>query len=976
MAVYRCKMCGGDLSIVEGASYCTCEFCGTQQTIPTVKDEGLQNLFNRANLLRMKSEFDKAAEIYEKILQRSATEAEAYWGLILCKYGIEYVEDPTTFKRIPPCHRASYDAVTTDEDYKNALKYADTVQRGIYEEQAKEIDQLQKGILNIVQKEKPYDVFICYKETDENGKRTPDSVIANDIYHQLTIEGFKVFYAAITLEDKLGTEYEPYIFSALNTAKVMLAIGTKPEYFNAVWVKNEWSRFLKIMKKDRSRLLIPCYRDMDPYELPEEFAHLQAQDMSKIGFINDIVRGIKKVVIKETSQAQPQDFAAIQPGAAGTTATAQIKRGNLALEDHEWEKADGFFEEALNLDPECAEAYLGKLLARDREPGFASWIKMQKEKYSNASPEKLEACPEDQARIRQAVQEYVLHGYLDAETIWQGYAFDLSYSSVLSSRNMQKQKQLSELSADRLLTRAKQYAKGDTKQQIDAGITELTNALDGRITEAREQDEASIARVKAAYAVHMDTADKKAQELHADALNRQEQRYQDAVASIKPARDVQAYSEVLHALTDLDGYKDSNELAARCKKEIDRLNEEKRQEEERQAAVRRQKAEQQAQKQKKYLAIIGALTALIVICIAVVTKVIIPNSNYNAAVALMDSKDYEAAIASFEALNGYKDSKEKILECNYQKALSLVDAGEYDKALTLLTDLGGYKDSAVQINDVHQKQYDHANDLEEAGNLQDALKQFEALGTFKDSEARVSGVNAKIEEKRNADYLEKAVGYLENGKNIDTAVAILKNLRGFRNADEYLADCYYLPSELINRSNSDSRDQVYIFEYDDSGNMIAAAHKGITKERDDVAVFDPETHNPTKGFESTSTQYIFYDNEAEEIITKYSETSKYARISDMKYGNTIASIGDKGRTDYEGLKYDSHHNRISSDGWTTSSIKNTYDENGCLTNVSTVLNNYHADSEISYRVLYSPNKKIDVDFVWRNIRLLCGDEIW
>ena len=91
MAIFRCKMCGGDLEVIEGASSCTCEFCGTQQTIPTVKDEGLQTLFNRANVLRMKSEFDKAAEVYEKILQRSETEAEAYWGLILCKYGIEYV---------------------------------------------------------------------------------------------------------------------------------------------------------------------------------------------------------------------------------------------------------------------------------------------------------------------------------------------------------------------------------------------------------------------------------------------------------------------------------------------------------------------------------------------------------------------------------------------------------------------------------------------------------------------------------------------------------------------------------------------------------------------------------------------------------------------------------------------------------------------------------------------------------------------
>lgn len=361
MAILKCKMCGGTLEITEGSSVCTCEFCDTVQTLPTIQDEGLQNLFNRANVLRMKSEFDKAAEIYEKILQKSAEESEAYWGLILCKYGIEYVEDPNTFKRIPTCHRASYDSVIADEDYKMAIQYADASQKAIYEEEAKVIDEVQKGIIALAQKADPYDVFICYKETDENGQRTQDSVIANDIYYQLTQEGFKVFYAAITLEDKLGSEYEPYIFSALNTAKVLLSIGTKPEYFTAVWVKNEWSRFLKIMKKDRSKLLIPCYKDMDAYELPEEFAHLQAQDMSKIGFINDLVRGIKKVIVKGDSNNTPAVTTVVQT-TNSFNVQALLDRGQMALEDGEWDKADGFYEEVLNQDAKCAEAYVGKLL--------------------------------------------------------------------------------------------------------------------------------------------------------------------------------------------------------------------------------------------------------------------------------------------------------------------------------------------------------------------------------------------------------------------------------------------------------------------------------------------------------------------------------------------------------------------------------------------------------------------------------------
>lgn len=362
MSLFKCKMCGGDLEIAEGVTIAECEYCGTKQTVPKALDENLQNLFNRANTLRIKSEFDKAEKLYEKIIQADTTQPEAYWGLILCKYGIEYVDDPATFKKIPTCHRASYDSIIADDDYRSAIENADAGQRAIYEEQAREIDRIQKDILALAQREEKYDVFICYKETDSDGHRTQDSVIANDIYYQLTQEGFKVFYAAITLEGKLGSAYEPIIFAALNSAKVMLSIGTRPEYFNAVWVKNEWSRFLKIIKKDRSKLLIPCYRDMDAYELPEEFAHLQAQDMSKIGFINDLVRGIKKVVQKD----KPETIVSVaEPSttAANANIAPLLKRAFMFLEDGEFAKADDFCEQILNQDPENAEAYLGKLMA-------------------------------------------------------------------------------------------------------------------------------------------------------------------------------------------------------------------------------------------------------------------------------------------------------------------------------------------------------------------------------------------------------------------------------------------------------------------------------------------------------------------------------------------------------------------------------------------------------------------------------------
>lgn len=282
MALFKCKMCGGTLEINNNQSVATCEYCGTGQTLPKLDDEKRANMYDRANHFRRNNEYDKAMGIYEHILNEDNTDAEAYWSLVLCSYGIEYVEDPISHKRIPTINRAQYTSVFNDANYKMALQYADIYQKTIYEEEAKTINEIQKGILEISQKEEPFDVFICYKETDSNGRRTQDSVLANDLYHQLTQENFKVFFARITLEDKLGSAYEPYIFAALNSAKVMVVLGTKPEYFNAVWVKNEWSRYLALIKQGQQKMLVPAYRDMDPYDLPEEFSYLHAQDRKSV----------------------------------------------------------------------------------------------------------------------------------------------------------------------------------------------------------------------------------------------------------------------------------------------------------------------------------------------------------------------------------------------------------------------------------------------------------------------------------------------------------------------------------------------------------------------------------------------------------------------------------------------------------------------------------------------------------------------
>lgn len=370
MSFFKCKMCGGTIEFNTGDTIGTCDSCGTKQTLPRIDGTKRANLYDRANHFRRANEYDKAANLFNQILNEDPEDAEGYWSLVLCKYGIEYVEDPTSKKRIPTVNRAQFISIFQDENYKAALKYADDFQKEIYEEEAKTIDDIQKRILDISKKEAPFDVFISYKESDVNGRRTKDSVLATDLYENLTKEGFKVFLSRITLEDKLGTAYEPYIFAALNSSKVMVAIGTSRENYDAVWVKNEWSRYLALIANGEGKTLIPAYRDMDPYDLPEEFSHLQAQDMSKLGFMQDLVRGIKKIIGEKTNtQAE-------MPQTVNPTNAVEplITRAKMFIEDGEWKKAEDICERALNIDPERADIYICLLLIDFKVSSLESFV--------------------------------------------------------------------------------------------------------------------------------------------------------------------------------------------------------------------------------------------------------------------------------------------------------------------------------------------------------------------------------------------------------------------------------------------------------------------------------------------------------------------------------------------------------------------------------------------------------------------------
>jgi hypothetical protein len=124
-------------------------------------------------------------------------------------------------------------------------------------------------------------------------------------------KGYRVFFSRESLEGKGGEKYEPYIYAALSTAKVMLVYGSKPEYINATWVKNEWTRYQKRIRSGEKHpdSLIVAYKGFSPKDLPLELSESGRQhlDASKPSFYNELIEIIERVMgeiaSKTTSKA-------------------------------------------------------------------------------------------------------------------------------------------------------------------------------------------------------------------------------------------------------------------------------------------------------------------------------------------------------------------------------------------------------------------------------------------------------------------------------------------------------------------------------------------------------------------------------------------------------------------------------------------------------------------------------------------------
>lgn len=238
------------------------------------KRNELTELYHRANNSRKDQRFDDAIREYRDVLVKGGKDAEVYWRIVLCHYCVVYQQDDEE-KFIPTLLNPDLTdpgEITARQELERCI--SGTPVEAHYHQMLADIDRVLDRYRQ-VKDQMQYDVFISVKQSFEN-HRTTDSDIASDLYDHLTGLGLRVFNSRRCKKNiPLGRDAEPYIISALLSSRVLIVVGTSRNFMNAQWVRNEWSRFQWLMKKEaqrtgKSQRELFCYlsRDMSPYDIP------------------------------------------------------------------------------------------------------------------------------------------------------------------------------------------------------------------------------------------------------------------------------------------------------------------------------------------------------------------------------------------------------------------------------------------------------------------------------------------------------------------------------------------------------------------------------------------------------------------------------------------------------------------------------------------------------------------------------------
>ncbi len=473
---------------------------------------------------------------------------------------------------------------------------------------------------------------------------------------------------------------------------------------------------------------------------------------------------------------------------------AALKRGFLALEDGEWDKADGFFEILLGYDAESSKAYLGRFLADNKTDSLQSYeneclkqIDYTVKKMLSSEKEQsgkyyktITACDADESFIEDVITQYSVkegNEELKPSKIKQEFDYDRTYVTIIDAIETYKKRTLTELKDDKNLIKAKRYGDEELLQSIQQLEDNIIKKFDRYISKESKKNKERDKQIPVLYREHLNSVALNIKQRKERWDEEQAKKY--AVLKNKAESIIngtEPYDEDKTNITavELDrmhGYAESKQLAEtlfneiKFKRSLEYFSNSSSLEqytvaldmfskietykdspeyikkcnkaisELKAEREEKEKAEQKRLRRKKRrkTVLVCAILILVVMAVSayfVYTKVIYPAERYDHGIEELEAGNYDEAVEIFEKLGDYKDSSKMVDESKYQKALSMFDSRKYDEAIEIFTQLADYKDSK---NKVDESKYEIAMNLYEAGKTYDSYVLFGQIESFKDA---------------------------------------------------------------------------------------------------------------------------------------------------------------------------------------------------------------------------------------------------
>lgn len=314
-------------------------------------------------------------------------------------------------------------------------------------------------------------------------------------------------------------------------------------------------------------------------------------------------------------------------------------------------------------------------------------------------------------------------------------------------------------------------------------------------------------------------------------------------------------------------------------------------EESKRAAEAKAAAEAQAKKAKRIAMIAAPIVLVAIIAAVLISGYVEKNDAYNAAVALLEDRQFDGAMDAFAELEDFKDSREQAYQnAAYQKALYLMECAERN-------DEAGLKVSArtepkPKEEDSGENKPDSAAPAQAAtayeGTDEDgarkpssaekstkvkcyrkALAILEKLDGYKDSAQRVQEVNAAIDAAiLEADY-QDAIALLEDQENHPAAREAFEALGDYKDAKTYFEGFRWLRVSIEGAEE-------YHMVYDENGEELPGEDEVPT-----VSEFSVDKRTETIKASDTGEvlcvqEYDQYGNITKRQNTDSSEVSTFA----------------------------------------------------------------------------------------------------